>query len=146
MPTRRAELEARRTNLLKERDRLLACKATMDPDVAARALRVLADQVEELAAEFEALLADRKERMQRGHPRISFRLEPEAYEKLRQLADPVHGTSGGVSLYLRRLVYEHLGEVMPAQYGDKGKATEADKRRKKAVVAKRAKRSAQKRR
>lgn len=56
---------------------------------------------------------------ERGRPKITLRLEPDVMELLRQRAEPVHGRAGGVALYLRRLIYEHLGLALPQQYGDK---------------------------
>lgn len=63
---------------------------------------------------------------------VFVRLEPEVLEELRARAEeedrragvepgtPGHkGRAGGVALYLRRLVYEHLGWELPLQFGDK---------------------------
>ena len=61
--------------------------------------------------------------MAKGNPLVCFGLEPEVIDLLRQRVDPVKGRAGGVSLYLRRLVYEDLGLPMPVQYGDLGRSS-----------------------
>lgn len=72
------------------------------------------------------------ERKTRGLPLVCFRLEAEAIRLLRERAglpeDAYEGGShmgraGGVALYIRRLVYEHLGLPMPRQFGDLGRSS-----------------------
>lgn len=46
----------------------------------------------------------------RGNPYAIVRLEPEVMEQLQQISSPrQRGRGGGVSQYLRELVYSHLG-------------------------------------
>lgn len=46
----------------------------------------------------------------RGNPYAIVRLEPEVMEQLQQVSSPrQRGRGGGVSQYLRELVYSHLG-------------------------------------
>lgn len=54
-------LEQRREQLFNERDALVAESEHMDPALAARALRVLADKFDELEAAYGALLRDRSQ-------------------------------------------------------------------------------------
>ncbi len=65
--------------------------------------------------------------MAKGNPLVCFGLEPDVIELLRQRVEPVQGRAGGVALYLRRLVYEHLGIPMPVQYGDLGRSSKKRK-------------------
>jgi hypothetical protein len=50
---------------------------------------------------------------------VTVRLPDDVMDALKQRAGTEHGRAGGVALYVRRLVYEHLGLEMPEQYGDK---------------------------
>ncbi len=46
----------------------------------------------------------------RGNPYAMVRLEPHVMNKIQELSGPAErGRGGGVSQYLRRLVYDHLG-------------------------------------
>lgn len=46
----------------------------------------------------------------RGNPYAMVRLEPHVMNKIQELSEPAErGRGGGVSQYLRRLVYDHLG-------------------------------------
>ncbi len=57
-----------------------------------------------------------------SNPGVFVRLEPEILERLREKAGESSqhsGRSGGVALYLRQLVYDHLGLPMPVQFGDR---------------------------
>ncbi|MBT9588706.1 hypothetical protein IV102_35555 [bacterium] len=46
----------------------------------------------------------------RGNPYAMVRLEPHVMDMIQQQSDPrERGKGGGVSQYLRRLVYSHLG-------------------------------------
>lgn len=46
----------------------------------------------------------------RGNPYAMVRLEPHVMIKIQELSEPAErGRGGGVSQYLRRLVYDHLG-------------------------------------
>lgn len=63
---------------------------------------------------------------------IFVRFEPEVLEVLRERAGQStehSGRSGGLALYIRRLVYEHQGLEMPVQFGDKN--PELNERRRK---------------
>ena len=67
-----------------------------------------------------------------SRPGVFVRLEPEVLEELRvragesdqeagiEAGPPEHlGRAGGVALYIRRLIYEHLGRDLPVQHGEK---------------------------
>lgn len=59
-----------------------------------------------------------------GNPIICFPVPPDVYEELRRRAgEPTVGRAGGLALYLRRIVYEHLGIPLPVQYGDLGRSS-----------------------
>jgi hypothetical protein len=46
----------------------------------------------------------------RGNPYAMVRLEPHVMSLIQELSEPAErGRGGGVSQYLRRLVYDHLG-------------------------------------
>ncbi len=53
------ELEARRAELEAEQERLTAAVAQMDPEVGARALRVLADKFEALEEQYRQMRRER---------------------------------------------------------------------------------------
>lgn len=53
----------------------------------------------------------------RGRDQITVRLEDEILEELRPLARSERGRAGGLSLYLRGLIYRDLGRPLPEQYG-----------------------------
>jgi len=53
----------------------------------------------------------------RGLDQITVRLEDEILEELRPLAAAERGRAGGLSFYLRRLIYQDLGRPLPEQYG-----------------------------
>lgn len=59
------------------------------------------------------MTADRK-----GNPQITFRVEPHVMEELQRRAKASPGRAGGVALYVRNLVHEHLGIPLPPQYGE----------------------------
>lgn len=59
------------------------------------------------------MTADRK-----GNPQITFRVDPEVMEELKHRAAAGPGRAGGVALYVRNLVHEHLGIPLPPQYGE----------------------------
>lgn len=53
----------------------------------------------------------------RGRDQITVRLEEDVLEELRPLAQGGRGRAGGLSFYLRRLIYQDLGWPLPEQYG-----------------------------
>lgn len=53
----------------------------------------------------------------RGRDQITVRLEDEVLEELRPLVSTERGRAGGLSFYLRRLIYQDLGKPLPEQYG-----------------------------
>lgn len=58
----------------------------------------------------------------RGREQITVRLENEVLEELRPLARTERGRAGGLSFYLRRLIYQDLGRPLPEQYGREAEA------------------------
>lgn len=67
-----------------------------------------------------------------NRPGVFVRLEAEVLEELRVRAGDMDqqarieagprehlGRAGGLALYIRRLIYEHLGRELPPQHGDK---------------------------
>jgi hypothetical protein len=52
-----------------------------------------------------------------GKPLLNLRLEPEIMDELRRRCEPTHGKTGGVSQYVRRLIYEHLDRPLPPSWG-----------------------------
>ena len=53
----------------------------------------------------------------RGTPYLQIRLDPEVMELLRERAGEAHpGRGGGVSLYVRQLIYRDLGLPEPEPY------------------------------
>jgi hypothetical protein len=55
--------------------------------------------------------------MARGNPVIGVRLEPHVVELLREkIPQSERGRAGGVSQYIKTLVYEHLGLGQPPRY------------------------------
>ena len=53
-----------------------------------------------------------------GNPILQVRLTPDTHEKLKEVAgESEGGKAGGVSLFVRRLIYRELGEQMPDQWG-----------------------------
>lgn len=54
----------------------------------------------------------------RGNPYAMVRLEPHVLDMIQQLSSPrERGRGGGVSQYLRELVYSHLGLGQPPCFG-----------------------------
>ena len=53
----------------------------------------------------------------RGLDQVTVRLEEDVLERLRPLSRGRRGRAGGLSLYLRRLIYRDLGIPLPEQYG-----------------------------
>lgn len=54
---------------------------------------------------------------------VGVRLDPAAWQALQERAGTAHGRAGGVSLLIRRLIYEYLGLPMPVQHGDLGRSS-----------------------
>lgn len=55
----------------------------------------------------------------RGNPYAVVRLEPEVMDQIKNLAPPgSRGRGGGVSQYLRQLVYQHLGLGQAPCFGE----------------------------
>ncbi len=53
----------------------------------------------------------------RGNPILQVRLTPETHDRLKEVAGAgAGGAAGGVSLFVRRLIYRELGEQMPDQW------------------------------
>jgi hypothetical protein len=54
----------------------------------------------------------------RGNPILQVRLTPETHDSLKEAVGDGHqgGKAGGVSLFVRRLIYRELGEPMPSQW------------------------------
>lgn len=77
----------------------------------------------------------------RGHPQIVVRLEQEVFDLLKKRVPAVQGRAGGVSLYVRGLIYQDLEIPMPTQYGDLGRSSARRKKPAKKTVAKRRKRA-----
>lgn len=56
----------------------------------------------------------------RGNPYLQVRLPQETIERLKEIAgEGEGGRAGGVSLFVRELIYLALEEPMPAQWGEK---------------------------
>jgi len=54
----------------------------------------------------------------RGNPYLQVRLPQETHDRLKVVAgEGAGGKAGGVSLFVRRLIYRELGEPMPDQWG-----------------------------
>lgn len=60
-----------------------------------------------------------------GHPKLTLRLHPRAFELLREKAnaDPTPGRQSGLAAYVRALLYDHVG--FPGS--DEWEAVEDDK-------------------
>lgn len=59
--------------------------------------------------------------VKRGNPELRIRLDADIMELLRgKVAEPLQGRAGGVSLHVRRLIYEDLGLELPPQWGREG--------------------------
>ena len=62
----------------------------------------------------------------RGNPYAMVRLEPHVMTRIQELAEPAErGRGGGVSQYLRRLVYDHLGLGEPPCFASELEVEEA---------------------
>jgi len=119
-------LEARHAALLVERDRLMeeVYARRVEPALAARPLLVLADKLEALEGQYEEWLRERSETDMVETPHVMVRLEQAVLDELRRRAGTSQGgAAGGVALYIRKLVYEHLGWPMPPQRGDLGRSS-----------------------
>lgn len=54
----------------------------------------------------------------RGNPILQVRLTPETHDRLKEVVGAGDGgKAGGVSLFVRRLIYRELGEPLPKQWG-----------------------------
>lgn len=120
-------LEARRADLAARQEALLSQVGDMDPDMAARALNVMADEVDAIEAEYAthlaALRSQKGKRVRDGRPIVGVRLEPDVMALLAARVEKVNGRAGGIALYVRRLIYEHLGLPLPVQHGDLGRSS-----------------------
>ena len=57
-----------------------------------------------------------------GNPILQVRLAPETHDRLKEVAgESDGGKAGGVSLFVRRLIYRELGEPIPKQWGKDSK-------------------------
>lgn len=66
----------------------------------------------------------------RGNPYAMVRLEPHVMNRIQELSEPAErGRGGGVSQYLRRLVYDHLGLGEPPCFAADLEVEEAAPRR-----------------
>ena len=66
----------------------------------------------------------------RGNPYAVVRLEPDVMDQIKNLAPPgSRGRGGGVSQYLRQLVYEHLGLGTAPCFGEPETTKKTEKSR-----------------
>ena len=66
----------------------------------------------------------------RGNPYAMVRLEPHVMNRIQELSEPAErGRGGGVSQYLRRLVYSHLGLGEPPCFATELEVEEVAPRR-----------------
>lgn len=64
-----------------------------------------------------------------GNPIISFPVPRDVYEELKRRAgDPPSGGAGGMSLLMRKIVYEYLRWEMPPQWGELGRSSKKRER------------------